>query len=266
MPFCFCTAIEFDSMRIDINADVGESFGAYSLGDDAALMDAITSASVAAGFHAGDPSVLRHTIRLAKSRGVAVGAHPGFPDLVGFGRRELDVTVAEAEDLVLYQIAAVAGVAGAEGVKLQHVKPHGALFNMASRNRALATAIAKAVAAFDTSLILFGLPGSEMLSAGRAAGLRVAAEVFADRAYEADGSLARRSTPGAVIHDATAVVSRAVRMLEDGVVEARDGTVVPLEADTICVHGDTPGAAHLAASLRAGLKAAGVTVTAIGRL
>jgi UPF0271 protein len=253
-------------MRIDINADVGESFGAYSLGDDAALMDAITSASVAAGFHAGDPSVLRHTIRLAKSHGVAVGAHPGFPDLVGFGRRELDVTVAEAEDLVLYQIAAVAGVAAAEGVRLQHVKPHGALFNMASRNRALATAIAKAVAAFDTSLILFGLPGSEMLGAGRAAGLRVAAEVFADRAYEADGSLARRSTPGAVIHDATAVVSRAVRMLEDGVVEARDGTVVPLEADTICVHGDTPGAAHLAASLRAGLKAAGVTVSAIGRL
>src|SRR5580704_9045026 len=158
MPFCFCTAIESDSMRIDINADVGESFGAYSLGDDAALMDAITSASVAAGFHAGDPSVLRQTIRLAKSRGVAVGAHPGFPDLVGFGRRELDVTVAEAEDLVLYQIAAVAGVGGAERVTLQHVKPHGALFNMASRNRALATAIAKAVAAFDTSLILFGLP------------------------------------------------------------------------------------------------------------
>ncbi len=253
-------------MRIDINADVGESFGAYSLGDDAALMDAITSASVAAGFHAGDPSVLRRTIRLAKSHGVAVGAHPGFPDLVGFGRRELDVTPAEAEDLVLYQIAAVAGVAAAEGVRLQHVKPHGALFNMAARNAVLAAAIAKAVAAFDTSLILFGLPGSAMLDAGRAAGLRVAAEVFADRAYEADGSLARRSTPGAVIHDATAVVSRAVRMLRDGAVEARDGTVVPLDADTICVHGDTPGAADLAAGLRAGLEAAGVTVTAIGRL
>jgi UPF0271 protein len=251
-------------MRIDINADVGESFGSYALGDDAALMNAITSASVAAGFHAGDPSVLRRTIRLAKSHGVAVGAHPGFPDLVGFGRRELQVTPAEAEDFVLYQIAAVSGVAATEGVKLQHVKPHGALFNMAARSRSLATAIAKAVAAFDASLILFGLPGSEILSAGRAAGLRVAAEVFADRAYEADGSLARRGTPGSVIHDATAVVSRAVRMIQERVVEARDGTVVSLDADTICVHGDTPGAAQLAASVRAGLHAAGVTVTAIG--
>jgi UPF0271 protein len=271
MPFCsygiLCVLCDLCDLvtRIDINADIGESFGAYSLGDDAALMDAITSASVAAGFHAGDPSVLRRTIRLAKLHGVAVGAHPGFPDLVGFGRRELHVTPAEAEDLVLYQIAAVAGVAAAEGVRLQHVKPHGALFNMAARNAALAAAIAKAVAAFDTSLILFGLPGSAMLDAGRAAGLRVAAEVFADRAYEADGSLARRSTQGAVIHDPTAVVSRAVRMLRDGAVEARDGTVVPIDADTICVHGDTPGAAHLAAGLRAGLEAAGVTVTAIGR-
>jgi UPF0271 protein len=253
-------------MRIDINADVGESFGAYALGDDEVLMNAITSASVAAGFHAGDPSVLRRTIRLAKSRGVAVGAHPGFPDLVGFGRRALHVTPAEAEDFVLYQIAAVAGVAAAEGVKLQHVKPHGALFNMAACDAALAAAIAKAVAAFDASLILFGLPGSELLNAGRAAGLRVAAEVFADRAYEADGSLARRNTPGSVIHDATAVVSRAVRMLQDRAVEARDGTVVSLDADTICVHGDTPGAGHLAAGLRAGLEAAGVTVRALGRL
>src|SRR5580704_3179781 len=210
MPFCFCTAIESDSMRIDINADVGESFGAYSLGDDGALMNAITSASVAAGFHAGDPSVLRRTIRLAKSRGVAVGAHPGFPDLVGFGRRDLHVTPEEAEDFVLYQIAAVAGVAAAEGVKLQHVKPHGALFNMAARNQELASAIARAVFVFDRSLILFGPPGSAITAAGRAAGLRVAGEVFADRAYERDGSLASRRTPGAVIQDADAVVSRAV--------------------------------------------------------
>ncbi len=251
-------------MRIDINADVGESFGAYSLGNDAALMRSITSASVAAGFHAGDPSVLRRTIRLAKSHGVAVGAHPGFPDLVGFGRRDLQVTPEEAEDLVLYQIAAVAGVAAAEGVKLQHVKPHGALFTMAVRNAGLAAAIAKAVAAFDVSLILFGLSGSEILNAGRASGLRVAAEVFADRAYEPDGSLTPRAKAGSVIHDPAAVVSRAVRTIQDRAVVAVDGTAVPLEADTICVHGDTPGADNLAARLRAGLESAGVTVRAIG--
>jgi UPF0271 protein len=251
-------------VRIDLNADVGESFGAYSMGADAALMRSITSASIAAGFHAGDPSVLRRTINLAKSHGVAIGAHPGFPDLVGFGRRELQVAPAEAEDFVLYQIAAVAGVAAAEGVKLQHVKPHGALFNMAVRDAALAAAIAKAVAAFDRSLILFGLPGSAILSAGRAAGLRVAAEIFADRAYEPDGSLTPRSRPGSVIHDADAVAARAVRMITEGVVDAVDGTMVPLDADTICVHGDTPGAGQLAAGLRARLVAAGVTVAAIG--
>jgi 5-oxoprolinase (ATP-hydrolysing) subunit A len=251
-------------MRIDINSDLGESFGAYAIGHDEGLMHAITSANVAAGFHAGDPSVLRDTIRLAKANHVAVGAHPGFPDLVGFGRRELNVTAREAEDMVLYQVAAVAGVAAAEGVRLQHVKPHGALFNMAVRNAELSTSIAKAVAAFDRALILFGLPGSEILAAGRAAGLRVAAEVFADRAYEPDGSLASRRKPGAVIHDADAVVARAVRMVKERTVVATDGSVVALEADTICVHGDTPGSDALAAKIRAGLEAAGVTVTAIG--
>src|ERR1700704_6907988 len=213
-------------MRIDLNADVGESFGAYALGNDAALMPSITSANIAAGFHAGDPSVLRATIRLAKARGVAVGAHPGFPDLVGFGRRELNVTPKEAEDMVLYQVAAVAGVAAAEGVRIQHVKPHGALFNMAVRNAELSSAIARAVAAFDKSLILFGLPGSEILKAGEAAGLRVAAEVFADRAYEPDGSLASRRKPGSGIHDADAVVPRAVRMVTDQTVVAIDGSGV----------------------------------------
>ena len=251
-------------MRIDLNSDLGESFGAYTIGHDEGLMKSITSANVAAGFHAGDPTVLRDTIRMARASGVAVGAHPGFPDLVGFGRRELHVTPREAEDIVLYQIAAVAGVAAAEGVKVQHVKPHGALFNMAVRHAELSAAIARAVAAFDPSLILFGLPGSEILNAGRAAGLRVAAEVFADRAYEADGSLTSRRTPGSVIHDVDAVVSRAVRMVKDHTVVAVDGAVVTLEADTICVHGDTPGSDELAAKLRAGLEAAGVTVKAIG--
>jgi UPF0271 protein len=252
-------------VRIDINSDLGESFGAYTIGHDAGLMKSITSANVAAGFHAGDPSVLRETIRLAKANGVAVGAHPGFPDLVGFGRRELNVTPAEAEDLVLYQVAAVAGVAAAEGMRVQHVKPHGALFNMAVRNAELSAAIARAVAAIDRSLILFGLPGSEILDAGRAAGLRVAAEIFADRAYERDGSLMSRRKPGAVIHDANAVVSRAVRMVKERSVTASDGSLVPLDADTICVHGDTPGSDELAAMLRAGLEAAGVTVKAIGQ-
>jgi len=222
-------------MRVDINSDVGESFGAYSIGHDTGLMKSITSANIAAGFHAGDPSVLRATIRTAKAHGVAVGAHPGFPDMVGFGRRELNVTAREAEDLVLYQVAAVAGVASAEGMRIQHVKPHGALFNMAVRNAELAAAIARAVAAFDPMLLLFGLPGSEILKAGRSEGLRVAAEVFADRAYEPDGSLASRRKPGSVIHDAEMVVERAVRMVKDHTVVAIDGSVVPLQADTICV-------------------------------
>ncbi|MGE5244871.1 MAG: LamB/YcsF family protein [Betaproteobacteria bacterium] len=251
-------------MRIDINSDMGESFGAYTIGHDAGLMKAITSANVAAGFHAGDPSVLRGTIRMAKAHGVAVGAHPGFPDLVGFGRRELNVTPREAEDLVLYQVAAVAGVAAAEGVRLQHVKPHGALFNMAVRNPELSAAIARAVAAFDRGLILFGLPGSEILAAGKTAGLRVAAEVFADRAYEPDGSLVSRRKPGAVIHDPEAVVARAVRMAKERTVVAADGSIVSLDAETICVHGDTPGSDDLAARIRHGLEAAGVTVKAIG--
>jgi len=251
-------------MRIDINSDVGESFGAYTIGHDAGLMRSITSANIAAGFHGGDPSVLRETIRQAKTHGVAIGAHPGFPDLVGFGRRELNVTPKEAEDFVLYQVAAVAGVAAAEGATLQHVKPHGALFNMAVRNAELSAAIARAVAAIDRSLILFGLPGSEILNAGRAAGLRVAAEVFADRAYEPDGSLASRRKPGSVIHDPDAVVARAVRMATDRTVVATDGSVVKLDADTMCVHGDTPGSDDLAAKIRAGLEAAGVTVKAIG--
>jgi len=251
-------------MRVDINSDVGESFGAYSIGHDTGLMKSITSANIAAGFHAGDPSVLRATIRTAKAHGVAVGAHPGFPDLVGFGRRELNVTAREAEDLVLYQVAAVAGMASAEGMRIQHVKPHGALFNMAVRNAELAAAIARAVAAFDPMLLLFGLPGSEILKAGRSEGLRVAAEVFADRAYEPDGSLASRRKPGSVIHDAEMVVERAVRMVKDHTVVAIDGSVVPLQADTICVHGDTPGSDDLAASIRAGLERAGITVKPVG--
>ena len=251
-------------MRIDINSDMGESFGAYTIGHDAGLMKSITSANIAAGFHAGDPSVLRATIRLAKAHGVAVGAHPGYPDLVGFGRRAMAVSPKEAEDFVLYQIAAVAGVAQAEGVRLQHVKAHGELFNVAAKHAELAMAIARAVAAFDTSLIFFGTPRSELLNAGKAMGLRTASEVFADRAYEPDGSLMSRRKPGAVIHDVETVAARAVRMVKDRSVVASDGSVVPLDADTICVHGDTPGSDELAARIRAGLEQAGILVKAIG--
>jgi UPF0271 protein len=207
---------------------------------------------------------MRKTVRLTKAHGVAVGAHPGFPDLVGFGRRAMAATPEEVEDFCVYQIGAMWACAHAEGVALQHVKAHGELFNMAMRDRALADAIARAVVAVNRSLILFALPGSEVVNAGRAAGLRVALEVFADRAYEADGSLRSRRQPGAVIHDPDAVVARAVRMVRDRSVVAHDGSVVPLEADTICVHGDTPGAEVLTARIREGLTRAGVEVRAVG--
>jgi UPF0271 protein len=250
------------AMRIDLNADVGESFGAHAIGHDAALFRIVTSASVAAGFHGGDPSTLRRTVRMALAAGVSIGAHPGFPDLAGFGRRELHVSAQEAEDLVLYQVAAVAGVAAAEGVRIRHVKPHGALYNMAARDRVVAGAIAAAVAAFDRDLILFAPPGSALLTVGVAAGLRVAPEGFADRAYEPDGRLASRHRPDAVLRDATSVVSQALRMAKEGSVMSLDGSVVPMRVRTICIHSDTPGADVLAAAVRSGLEAAGVTVTA----
>ena len=252
-------------MRVDLNADVGESFGAYSIGHDSGLMKVITSASIAAGFHGGDPSVLRHTIRLAKSSGVAIGAHPGFPDLAGFGRRDMQVSPHEAEDLVLYQIAVVAGVASTEGMRLQHVKPHGAMYNMAARDEVLASAIAKAVAAFDRQLILFGPPDSALTRAGQAAGLRVVAEGFADRAYEPDGSLVSRTKPGAVVKDPEEVVKRAVRIAREHTVAAVNGSTISLNVETLCVHGDTEGSDVLGARLRAGLEAGGITVQSLMR-
>ena len=250
-------------MRIDLNSDLGESFGPWPMGQDAALMDSISSANVACGFHAGDPGAMRATIALARAKGVAIGAHPGFQDLVGFGRREMKASPAEIEDLVLYQVSALAGMAKAQGVTMQHVKAHGALYNMACRDRALADAIARAVASYDRSLILFGLPNSELLRAGQAAGLRIAAEVFADRAYDPDGSLTSRSKPGSVIHDTPTVVERAIRMVKDKQVVAVDGSTIELQADTICLHGDTPGAAEHARAVRAGLEAAGIQVRAL---
>ena len=249
---------------IDLNSDLGESFGRWTLGHDADLMASITSCNIACGYHAGDPEVMRRTVRLARDNGVAIGAHPGLPDLAGFGRRAMSVTAAEVEDLVLYQIGALAAIARAEGVRLQHVKPHGALYNMAIKDRGLADGIARAVASFDPSLLLFGLPGTELLRAADAAGLPLAAEGFADRNYEADGSLTPRTQPDAVIHDAAEVVMRSVRMAREGIVISRDGEEVPMRVATICTHGDTPGSHTLARRVREGLERAGIKVRAVG--
>ena len=256
----WCPLFLYADMRVDLNADCGESFGLYETGDDSALMRSITSASLAAGIHAGDASVLRRTIRLAREHGVAVGAHPGLPDLAGFGRRAMAISPADAEDLVLSQVAAVAGVAAAEGVRIHHVKPHGALYNMAAKDASLAAAIARAVALFDRSLLLFGASGSALLDAGRSCGLRVVAEAFADRAYLASGHLAPRAMDGAVLTDVSTIVDRAIRLVRDGSVETIDGGVLQLSADTLCVHGDTPGAGTIASALREGLGTAGVDV------
>jgi len=253
------------SKRVDLNGDVGETMPGEALGPDLALIPHLTSANVACGFHAGDPGVMRATVELAREHGVAVGAHPGFPDPEGFGRRELQFSPADVEDFVAYQVGSLAAIAAALGVRLQHLKPHGALFNMAVRDAALADAIARAAAVIDRTLILFGLPGSEIVLAGNRAGLRTAGEGFADRAYQPDGTLVPRQHEGAVIHDRRAVVERAVRMVRERVVEAVDGRIVPVAVDTICVHSDTPGAADLASGLRAALTEAGVEVKAVGQ-
>ena len=249
--------------HVDLNADVGESFGTWALGQDPVLFPHITSANVACGFHAGDPGVMRATVALARQHGVAVGAHPGFQDLAGFGRRDMRLSPREVEDLVVYQIGALAGIAAAQGVRLQHVKAHGALYNMAVTEFALAEAIARATASVDRSLVLLGLPGSQLLKAGEREGLATAAEAFADRAYRADGTLVPRTQPGAVIHDGDVVVKRVVAMVRDQAVVAEDGSRVSLRIDTICVHGDTPGAAQLAARVRGALAEGGIEVRAL---
>jgi UPF0271 protein len=250
--------------RIDLNCDMGESFGAYQIGADDAVFPHITSANVACGFHGGDPSVMRRTIARAKELGVAVGAHPGFQDLIGFGRRNMDVTPDEAYDLVVYQTGALLGFARAAGVELQHVKAHGNLYNMAAVKADLAAAIAKAVRDVDRNLTLFGLPGSHLISEGESAGLRTACETFADRNYNADGTLVSRRRPDAHIHDASEAVDRALRMVQEGKIRSVDGHDITVRADTICIHGDGPHAAEFAERLRAAFEGAGVAVRAIG--
>lgn len=253
-------------MKIDLNCDLGESYGRYGLGDDEAMLGVVTSANVACGLHAGDPMVMARTVRLAAGRGVAVGAHPGYPDLQGFGRRDMGLTPAEIEAFILYQLGALAAFAVAAGTRLAHVKPHGALYNAVARDEGLAAAVARAVAAFDRQLIVVTLPYSALARAAHALGLRVAHEGFVDRAYCADGSLAPRNLPGAVIHDPEQATARAVRMVTRGVVETLDGQEIPLRLDTLCVHGDTPGAARIAAGLRAALQAAGVAVVPLAQV
>jgi UPF0271 protein len=235
-------------MRIDLNSDMGESFGAWRIGADEELLSVVSSANIACGLHAGDPSVMRATVRAAKRAGVAVGAHPGFPDLAGFGRRDMRMPPREIEDAVIFQIAALAGVAAVEGLSLAHVKPHGALYNMAVKDQAMADAIAAAIAAVDRALVLVGLPGTALQRAAEKTGVPFAAEGFADRAYEPDGTLVPRSRPGALITDPQAAAAAALRLVREGRVQ------------TICIHSDTPDAGRIGAAVRRTLDAEGVTV------
>lgn len=250
-------------VRVDLNCDMGESYGAYKLGNDKELLRSITSANIACGFHAGDPAVMRATVRQAVESGAAIGAHPGLPDLAGFGRRRMDITPVEAYDMVTYQVGALMAFAIQEGAGLQHVKPHGALYNMAAASRPLADAIASAIKQIDPTLILFGLAGSELIAAGEAAGLRTASEVFADRTYQDDGSLTPRNWPDALITDLEASVAQVVRMVKENMVVSLTGKLIPITADTVCIHGDGAHASLFATTLRSQLEAEGVKVQAI---
>jgi UPF0271 protein len=239
---------------------MGEGFGVYRPGSDEALMKFITSANIACGFHAGDPAVMRKTVRLCLEHGVAVGAHPGLPDLAGFGRRAMRITAAEAYEMTVYQIGALMGFVRAEGAALQHVKPHGALYNMAAADADLSDAIAEAVYRIDPQLILFGLAGSELIKAGRRIGLQVAGEAFADRTYRADGSLTPRSEPNALLEDADAAAVQVISMVKEGKIASPQGGSLLMKADTICIHGDGPHALPFAEKIRARLEQTGITV------
>jgi UPF0271 protein len=253
--------------RIDLNSDVGESFGNYKLGLDEQVIPLITSANIACGYHAGDPGVMRRTIALAREHGVAAGAHPGLPDLLGFGRRSMDVSLQEIKDYTTYQIGAMQAFAAAEGIRLQHVKPHGALYNMAVRNPIIWEAVAAAMGDIDPNLILFVLAGSnrkDLEAVGERFGIRVAFEFFADRAYNPDGSLVSRSLDGAVIHDHDLAAERVMKMATGGTVVCIDGSEIELAAETICVHGDNPSALELVKKIRETLIGAGVRIQAAG--
>jgi UPF0271 protein len=245
--------------QIDLNADVGESFGPWPMGDDERLIPLVSSVNIACGAHAGDPATIVRTVRLALAHGVAIGAHPGYPDLAGFGRRDLDMTADDLEAAMIVQVGAVQAVARSQGGTLGHVKPHGALYNRAARDAGVARTIAAAIARLDPALVLVGLAGSALLEAGRRAGLAVRAEGFADRAYEADGSLRERRLDGAIL-EPMAAATQAVSIARDRCLTTGDGRRVSIEADTICLHGDGPDAVATAAAVRAALSAAGIDV------
>ena len=252
--------------KVDLNSDLGESFGAYTIGLDNEVIAHVSSANVACGYHAGDPLVMEKTVAAAKAAGVAVGAHPGYPDLMGFGRRNMVCSPKEAKAYVKYQLGALKAFTDSQGMKLQHCKPHGALYNMAGKDLDLALAIAEAIAEVDKDVILLGLANSKMIEAGKQVGLRVASEVFADRAYQADGSLVPRKLPGAVIHDTDEAIARTVRMVKEGKVTAITGEEVPLDANSICVHGDNPSAVEFVKNIRAKLESEGVTIAPIAEI
>jgi UPF0271 protein len=249
------------NMTVDLNSDVGESFGVWTLGDDAHVLDHVTSANIACGFHAGDPQVMLATVRAARDRGVAVGAHPGYPDLVGFGRRTMTCTPDEVYAFCLYQIGALAALCRAEGVPLCHVKAHGALYNQAARSPDLARALARATRDAAPGLVFLGLSRSQHEAAAIEVGIPFAAETFADRAYEADGSLVARSHEGSVLHDPVTIAARVIRMVTEGVVETAQGEPVVIRSDSICVHGDNPDARRILEMVRRALDEAGLHVS-----
>ncbi|WP_367567030.1 LamB/YcsF family protein [Lacrimispora sp.] len=245
---------------IDLNCDLGESFGAYKMGLDEEVLPYVTSANIACGFHGGDPVVMEQTVALCKKYGVRAGAHPGFPDLAGFGRRNMSLSPGEVKAGVMYQIGALSAFCKGAGVRLCHVKPHGALYNMAAKDYELAKAICQAIKEVDDSLVLLALSNSEMLRAAKDMGLSAASEVFADRAYERDGSLVSRNRKGSMIEDEALAVNRVIRMAKEGAVEAIDGSVVSIEADSVCVHGDGVKALEFVKKIRKGLLEAGIEV------
>lgn len=252
--------------KVDLNSDLGESFGAYTIGLDNEVIAHISSANIGCGYHAGDPLVMDKTVAACKEAGVAVGCHPGYPDLMGFGRRNVACSPKEAKAYVKYQLGALLAFCMAHGIPMQHCKPHGALYNMAAKDAALAQALAEAVAEVDDSIIFLGLAGSEMITAAEKAGLKVASEVFADRAYQADGTLVPRSREGAVIHDKEEAIARTIRMVKEGKVTAITGEEVPLKADSVCVHGDNPSAVEFVKNIRAAFEAEGVEIAPIAKI
>jgi len=249
------------TMRIDLNADLGESFGTWVLGDDEAMLDVVTSANVACGFHAGDATTIRRTVAAAAERGVVVGAQVGYRDLAGFGRRRIDMDAADLTADVLYQLGALEAMCRVAGTRVAYVKPHGALYTTAAVDEVQAGAVVDAVAAYDPSLPLLGQPGSVLLQVASSAGLPVVGEAFADRGYAADGRLVPRSHPQALLHDPDEVAERVLRIASEGTLLAVDGTLIAVPARSVCTHGDTPGAVGLARAVRAKLEAAGVTIT-----